>query len=282
MSVAIPRLGFLDTIDIPVGVVRTQFRRLFMPVFIAQLLLVPPNVVVQVANLQSAVAPSAILLVLLMYPPLILGSILAYLTAFVAARHGLDDEPLTTLGCFREALTARWWGGLIVVGLAVLAGSCACILPGIALAVLLALVPAVMVHEGAGLGALGRSIELVAHHSGHGGYARAGLMHTLGVLLVVYLVQAAITSLPSIAPAAVGVVEGLRQAASGQVGPVGASTFTIVLLVVSVLLTAPFAALAALYAATTISLLFRQLRERREAPELGAALAARTAAATEP
>jgi hypothetical protein len=273
-------------IDLPVRVIRGDFRALYGVAVAVSLLGALPGAAIQFisGSAQQAATPlsplSTTLPVFALFGLSYLLAIIAQLTIYEAVRRSIDGERVLLGACLAKGFNPLSVV-IVLVGYAAafMAFFCFCV-PGVVLGLGLALVIAVLVDGDArGFGALARSWELVFFRWSEWS-PRPMWLRAAGLMLVFYLIYTALSSLTTMPAAILAAFVTVREAASGSA--VSSEELMQRLTWMQVIVTflgALVAAIAYLYAASSFTLLFRQAREELEAPMIEAALEERLASA---
>lgn len=272
--------SFLAALDEPVWVVRRYFRVLYPTALIGGLLAALPTVVSELLAARTPDDP--VRQAMLTYAAAGIGLLLflpTQVAIYAALRFALEGRPVTVMQAYAFALSLPRLFAMLCAALLVIAGMVCCCVPGIVAWVLIALTPAVLVHESRGpLESLSRSVELTTYRPpGH----LPTWMRTAGVWVVTSAIQAALSTIAVVPLGILQVILLIRAAAEGQaLSPEELSARTALISAVLTVAGAAVGAIGEIYASAAYTGLFRLAREQREGTELRTALSARHGAAT--
>lgn len=286
MSTPTGRRSFLDTIDLPVRVIRGDFRALYGVAVAVSLLAALPGAAIQwlSGSAQQAATPlspfAATLPIFALFALSYLLAIVAQITIYEAVRRSLDGERVALGPCLAKGVNPVSVLTVFVgYAAAIMAFFCLCV-PGVVLILGFALVIAALVDgEKKGVLAIARSWELVYYRWAEMS-PRPMWLRAAGLMLVFYLIYTALSSLTTMPAAILAFFVTIREASSGSaVSSEELMQRLTWMQVIVTLLGALAAAIANLYAASAFTLLFRQAREELDAPTIEAALQDRLACA---
>lgn len=197
-----------------------------------------------------------------------------HLVLFAAAVDAAAGRPVSLRASWRRLLRPRGLGTVLLAVVIVVVGLLACILPGIFLYLLLALVIPVMVHEDlAGTRALGRSRVLTLYRP-PGRPLQITLLKVLVLVFLGWVLQLALSSLVQ-GPFTVAQQVLTFRDVMGGAGEAGAAPLRYLWLTVPAQLLTSFAATAVrLYLAFAMALLYLDVLRRREGRDLEEAVEA--------
>ncbi len=258
---------------------RDHFRRLFLPVAVPLAACGVAATVLQIGWFETLMggdvdqALPMIAGMLLLFFAILGVYALAFGALFVASMDAVAGRPVAMGRAWRFVIRSRVFGTLIVVTVLSLLSLMFCLFPALYVIPVLSFTLAVMVEEELyGWAAIRRSAELV-HHSPTGRWADSSWLQTvvlLSVGLVINYVVSFTVQIPFVAAQQIVV---FRDAAAGQIGdPTAVMTGVLWLQAPAQVLGAFATAATWLYWTFGLSLLYREIRRRKEADDLRRAI----------
>jgi len=278
-------LTLQNLLDDAVRRARGHFKEIYFPVAIPLAVLAALVPVVQLVAMRDFMSPGAMptrpAQVFLAFGPMAIVVLvmvvvwaLSYAALQVAATDAVAGRPVSMASAWGRVVQPRYFGTQILSGLALLLGFCACLLPGIYLALLWGVIVPVMVEEGRfGREAMSRSAALLRHNpqGGLGNDPRLKVFLIMFVGMVLQYVASFIVQLPFVV---VQQVLMFRSVSSGQrVDPGQMLAQMTWLNVPSQALGMLVQTAVQLYVAFGVALLFFDARARKEGTDLEAAIA---------
>ncbi len=259
---------------------RRHFRRLFLPTVVPLAACGVLATAFQVGWLKTMLGGDDLSQVL----PMIFGMLLLFVAVlavyglgfgalFVASMDAVAGRPVAMSRGWRFVLRPPVFGTLIVVAVANFVSLILCVVPAFYVTPVLAFTLAVMIEEDRyGWAAIRRSAEL-AHHNPTGHLADSAWLQTLVLLIVGTVISYAVSFTVQIPFVVAQQIVVFRDAASGQISdPAALMAGALWLQVPAQVLGACATAATWLYWTFGISLLYREIRRRKEAGDLRRAI----------
>jgi hypothetical protein len=278
MSVADP-LPIGKLLDEAVRVSRREFRALFVPIAIPVACSAAVMTALQVSlGLEGPEDGLGLPLArLVAFGIAVLVHVVAMMCAYAALQAGgldaAEGRPIEAgrlwLTLARPRLLLTW----LLAGLGIFLGILCCVLPGMYLGLLWAVVTAVVLREDVwGPDALRRSAELMRHNPA-GGLGNHPMFHAFLLIFVGLLLSYAASFLVSIPLLAAMLVVGIRSATSGQAGDGSELLQSVMWIQVPTQFMSVLVQMAVqIFVSVGIAILYFELRRRREGDDLAAAV----------
>ncbi len=207
---------------------------------------------------------------------------LAFAALTVAAVDAVASRPVSMGRAWAFVVQPRVLLGLVLLGLAYFGSTMMCLVPALYVVPLLAFVVPAMADEGLTAGAaFRRSVELM-HWNPTRRFGRSPWLQTFLLMLVGLIVNYAANLLVQLPFVLAQQVLMLRQTFSGEAATMEEMVSVLWLQVPAVVLGSVATAVAWLYTAFGLAILFREVRRRKEAPDLEEAVDELTGAAAVP
>lgn len=274
-------LGFQEILDRSVRFVRRELRALLPIPLVVQL---PVGLVMAVVQLrvQDGLVPGT-MPGLDVYGPVFgsflvsgLVTLLVYLAVYRAIGEHLDGKRPALGEVYRWALAPRRYFTLLLAAFLVLLGMVLLVAPGVVLLLYLGLIVPVIHEEGlAGLAAIGRSFALVRYNPRRR-FVRSTALKVFLIYVVTSLVSYAVSVIVQLPVLVVSGLAGFRAATTGR-GEMTNPPWFVGMALLSQILSIAVQAVVGLYAATALTLLYRDCRERMEGRALEQAIQRRLA-----
>ena len=275
----------LDRIVVPA---RRHFKQLFLPIAVPLALSGVLATVLQIGWIEALVGGGDLGQILPMFGAIVLMVItilaiygLGFSALVVASTDAVAERPIDMKRAWSFAFRPRVFGTLVVVALASGLSLIMCVIPALYVIPILALTLPVMIEEDVyGWAAIRRSARL-AHHNPTPSWADSAWLQILVFLMVGMVINYAVNLTVQLPFVAVQQIMVLRDAATGQVGdPATLMTSALWLQAPAQVLSACATAATWLYWTFGLSLLYREIRRRKEGGDLRRAIDHLTAGAT--
>jgi len=281
VTVFTPASTFGEILDRPGSFVRQNFKLLMTVAVAGNLIAVIPGSISTVGQLLVDVLEPGMLAMLLLagYAGAFVGLVVQtvmFLAVYETIRALLAGEQIDVRTAYRAAIRPGRLMTVVLGWIASVLGLCLCIVPGLVVSVIMALVGPIVMHESQVFGgAYRRATELLRYRSPGTPFFGSTVFRVVALFVLYWVMQVALTAIAWGPMVGVSSYLGFRAASQGDAAFMEFEKAIQIMAVVTSVLHAVLGSIAVVYILTCFTLLFLTAREQMEGLAIESALAER-------